>query len=82
VLVATAFGGAFATLTGIALILGRVPLSELSGGIVGSFVNDSLSWIWVVAAIVLGVAGLVYQMQSTARVEAAMVSNYRNPGLS
>jgi len=82
VLVATAFGGAFATLTGIALILGRVPLSDLSGGIVGSFVNDSLSWIWVVAAIVLGVAGLVYQMQSTARVEAAMVSNYRNPGLS
>jgi len=82
VLVATAFGGAFATLTGIALILGRVPLSDLSGGIVGSFVNDSLSWIWVIAAIVLGVAGLVYQMQSTARVEAAMVSNYRNPGLS
>jgi len=82
VLVATAFGGAFAALTGVALILGRVPLADMANGIVGSFVHDSLSWIWVVAAIVLGVAGLVYQMQSTARVEAVMASSYRNPGLS
>jgi hypothetical protein len=78
----TAFGGAFATLTGVALILGRIPKEALAAGIVGSFVNDSLNWVWVLAALVLGIAGFVYQMRTTARVEAALVSDYRNPGLS
>jgi len=82
ILAVTAFGGAFAAVTGVALILGRVPLADMSGGIVGSFFNDSLSWIWVVAALVLGAVGFVAQWQSTARVEAAMVHDYRNPGLS
>jgi hypothetical protein len=82
VLGATAFGGAFAVITGVALILNRVPLADLSGGIVGSFINDDLSWVWVLASLVLGIAGFAYQWQSTARVEAAMVSDYRNPGLS
>jgi hypothetical protein len=82
ILAVTAFGGAFAAVTGVALILGRVPLADMAGGIVGSFINDSLSWVWVLAALVLGIIGFVYQMQTTARVEAAVISDYRNPGLS
>jgi len=82
VLIATAFGGAFATLTGVALLLGRVPLADMRGGIVGSFVNDDLGWLWVAAALVLGAVGVYYQWRATQRVEMAMYTDYMNPGMS
>jgi hypothetical protein len=81
VLIATAFGGAFAAVTGVALILGRVPLADLAGGTVASFVRDDLSWIWMLAAVVLGAAGFLYQWMATARIEMANYEDYRNPGM-
>ena len=69
VLVATAFGGAFAAVVGVALILDRVPLAALQAGLAGAYVKDSLSFVWMAAAIVLGVIGYFYQARLVARAE-------------
>jgi hypothetical protein len=82
VLVATSFGGAFAAIVGVALILGRVPLAALQAGLAGAYVRDSLSFVWLAAAIVLGVIGYLYQARLVARAEMFAYSDYRNPGMS
>jgi hypothetical protein len=82
VLVATSFGGAFAAIVGVALILGRVPLAALQAGLAGAYVRDSLSFVWLAAAIVLGVIGYFYQARLVARAEMFAYSDYRNPGMS
>ncbi len=77
----TAFGGAFAVMTGIALILGRVPETAIAGGTVGAYVKDDLSWLWVGAAVLLGMVGFVYQWIATSSSEFVSYSDYRNPGM-
>jgi hypothetical protein len=77
----TAFGGAFVAITGIALILGRVPETAIHGGTVGAFVNDELSWLWVGAAVLLGIVGFFYQWMSTSATAFVEASDYRNPGM-
>jgi hypothetical protein len=81
ILIGTAFGGAFAAVAGVALILGRVPLAALNAGTVGAYISDELSWIWVAAALVLGAAGFAYQWMATARAEFIAYESYRNPGM-
>ena len=78
----TAFGGAFAVMAGIALILGRVPLDQLNGGTVGMYVKDSLSWVWVGAAVLLGIAGFFYQWMASQTTTFVTYSDYRNPGMA
>jgi hypothetical protein len=80
--VLTAIGGAFATVTGVALILKQVTLDELTGGIGGTIhaVND-LSWLWGLAAIVLAGVGIAYQIRLTAMTEEIAYEAYRNPGM-
>jgi hypothetical protein len=82
VLVATSFGGAFAAIVGLALILGRVPVAALQAGLAGAYVRDSLSFVWLAAAIVLGVIGYFYQARLVARAEMFMYADYRNPGMA
>jgi hypothetical protein len=82
VLVATAFGGAFAAIVGVALILGRVPVAALQAGLAGAYVRDNLSFVWLAAAIVLGVIGYFYQARLVARAEMFMYADYRNPGMT
>jgi len=82
ILLATAFGGAFAVMSGIALLLGRVPYTELHNGTVGLYVKDSLSWVWVGAAVLLGIAGFFYQWMATSGTAFVEPSDYRNPGMS
>ncbi len=82
VLVATSFGGAFAAVVGVALILNRVPLAALQAGLAGAYVRDSLSFVWLAAAIVLGVIGYFYQSRLVARAEMFMYADYRNPGMT
>ena len=82
ILIATSYGGAFAAVSGLALILGRVPLEALQNGTVGAYVNDSLSWIWVAGALVLGTVAFFYQWQSVERTEMVVYESYRNPGMS
>jgi hypothetical protein len=76
----TAFGGAFAAMAGLAVLLGRVPINDLQGGTVGAYVRDELSWIWVGAAILLGIGGFFYQWMASSGAEMVDYDEYRNPG--
>jgi hypothetical protein len=78
----TAFGGAFTAMAGLALLLGRVPLAALEGNIVGVFVRDQLSWLWVGAAILVGIGGFFYQWMRSAGAETVDYGDYRNPGFT
>ena len=77
----TAFGGAFAVMAGIALILGRVPETAIHGGTIGIYVKDDLSWLWVAAAVLLGLVGFTYQWIANSGTEFVAYSDYRNPGM-
>ncbi len=78
----TAFGGAFATIAGLVILLGRVRYTELEGNIIGVFRNDQLSILWVGAAILLGIGGFFYQwMRSALTAEMVDYNEYRNPGM-
>lgn len=76
----TAFGGAFAAVSGVALLLGRLPLSALESGTFGAYALDNLSWLWLVAAVVLAIVGAIYQTMTTSEVEGVAYTRYRNPG--
>jgi hypothetical protein len=77
----TAFGGAFAAMAGLAILLGRVPVSELHYGTVGAYIHDSLSWLWVGAAVLLGIAGFFYQwIGGGTATNMADYGDYSNPG--
>jgi len=77
----TSFGGAFAAMAGLAILLGRVPLADLEGGTIGAHVNDDLGFCWTAAAVLLGIAGFFYQwIASSTRVEMVDYEDYRNPG--
>ena len=79
----TAFGGGFATIAGLAILIGRVPYTELEGNILGVFkADESLGFLWVGAAILVGIAGFFYQwMRSTMGAEVVDYADYRNPGM-
>lgn len=77
----TAFGGAFATLAGLAILLGRVPYTALEGHIIGLFKGDELGFLWVAGAILLGVAGFFYQWMRSSGAEVVDYAEYRNPGM-
>jgi hypothetical protein len=82
IIVLTAIGGAFAAVTGLALIFNQVTLDELRGGIVGSLaqVND-LPWLWGIGAIVLAGVGAAYQIRLTSMAEQIAYDAYSNPGM-
>ena len=82
VLVATAFSGAFAAIVGVAMLLGQVPYTALSRGIIGALTvtQNNLSWIWALGGLALGVAALLYQMR-TSTSDEIQYSEYRNPGM-
>ena len=65
IVVLTAIGGAGAIVVGVALAIGRFPVSGLSeGGIVSAAIGDSV--LWGLAWAVLAVAGVVVQWWSSA----------------
>lgn len=82
IILLTAVAGAFAAIAGLALIFNRLTLAQLDTGTVGAYhaVQD-LNWIWPLAAVVLAVVGIVYQMRMTALQKAIMMDSYRNPGM-
>ena len=81
ILIATSFGGAFAAVSGIPLLLGQVPLSALAKGTIGAYVASNLSWIWLALALVLGVAAFFFQMRTTTARDVTY-EDYRNPAMS
>jgi len=79
----TAFAGAFALMAGLTLLLGRIPVESLhAGGIVGVFKADqSISWLWEAAAVILGLCGFVYQWVATSGANFVSYDDYSNPGM-
>jgi hypothetical protein len=93
VIVATAISGAMATIAGIVVGLGLVPVSALDTGLLGGLgkyvhpdtgelVNVELGWIWIIIGIALAFAGAIYQTRTIADMSAAITADsYMNPGL-
>jgi len=59
----TAFGGAASIIGAILLMFGRIPLEELGRSAVQLAISDS--WLWMIFWLVLGAAGVFWQMRST-----------------
>lgn len=80
----TAIAGAAGVVAGLALILGRVPLSALNGGTIGTAIADTQwPWLWIGLGIVLAVAGAFAQFKMVGAVAAQVRKDqYRNPGLA
>jgi hypothetical protein len=72
VIVNSALGGASLTIAGILTIIGTIVIEELSNGVTFAVVDETnrgLSWLWVIAWIVLSIAGIFYQLRSVAEVQ-------------
>lgn len=80
----TAIGGAIAMVVGIALILDRIELVSLNGGMIGAVSNDTqYPWIWLGLGIVLAVAGAWVQIKKLgAMSETLDKTQYKNPGMT
>jgi hypothetical protein len=82
VIVATAISGAGATIAGVLIALGLVPLEELDGGIYGIYNAHDLGIVWLIAAIALAFAGAIYQTRAVSDLWARIsAESYRNPGM-
>jgi hypothetical protein len=73
----TGVGGAFTAVTGAAVVVGAAGLRTLEAGNFGAL--NQLPSIWLIAAIVLSIVGIVYQVSSTSALESIGYSRYRNP---
>ena len=82
VIVATALGGAAATIAGIAIGLGFIPVEEMDGGIFGVHADADLGWLGMIALVVLAIAGGIYQARTiTDWSETLQEEAYTNPGM-
>lgn len=72
VIVNSALGGASLAIAGLLTIFGTIEVVELANGAALAVVNESklgsASWLWVLAWIVLAVAGIFYQLRSVDEV--------------
>jgi uncharacterized protein DUF4203 len=73
----TGLGGAFTAVSGAAVVLGAAAVHTLETGNFGAL--NQLSPIWLIAAVVLAVVGIAYQVWSTSALEPIVYSRYRNP---
>lgn len=78
-IILTAFAGAAWAVAGFALIFGIIKPDELVTGPIGAIYTQG--WIWIIAWGVLGAAGIVSQMMTSAQLERDLVGVYsqRNP---
>jgi hypothetical protein len=70
----TAFAGASWLTAGIALFLGVVKVDELPNGALAGIYTEG--WLWIVIWAVAGAAGVVAQLQMTARMEQDLLATY------
>jgi hypothetical protein len=75
----TGVAGAFTAVTGVGVLIGRIPVSALESGSIGAHVGSDLGLIWLIASLVLAGLGIAYQVISTAAMEAIGYGSYRNP---
>ena len=67
VIVNSAIGGASLAIAGLLTLLGTITTVELANGVTFAVVDETsrgLSWLWVLAWIVLVIAGIYYQLRS------------------
>ena len=82
VIVVSAISGAGATVAGVLIALGLVPVAGLDRGIFGVYNAHDLSIVWLIAAIALAFAGAIYQTRTVADMSAAITADsYMNPGI-
>ena len=83
VIVASALAGAGAAVAGIVVGLGLVPVAQMDSGIFGVYEAHDLGWFWLIVAIVIAIAGAVYQSRTVADMAASIgYDSYRNPGVT
>ena len=72
VIINSAIGGAALAIAGILTILGQITVTELANGATVAVTDESrfqgAGWLWVVADIVLTLAGIFFQIQSMNQV--------------
>ncbi len=78
-IVLTAAGGGFAAIAGLAILFGKLKVADLGtkGSTIGAI--QDLSWLWLTAAIVLTIVGILYQTRTTSAAAVIAYSDYRNP---
>jgi hypothetical protein len=82
VIAATALSGAGATVAGIIVALGLVPLEALDQGIFGVYQAHDVGVIWLIVAIAVAVAGAFYQSRAVEDMWVRISEDsYRNPGI-
>jgi hypothetical protein len=82
VIVATAISGAGAAIAGVIVAIGLVPVDALNDGIYGVYNAHDLGIIWLIAAIVVAIAGAIYQSRTVSDMaEAITADRYMNPGI-
>jgi hypothetical protein len=67
VIVNSALGGASLAIAGLLMIFGTIVVTELANGATVAVIDETsrgLSWLWVLAWIVLAVAGIFYELRS------------------
>ena len=73
VIVNSALAGASLAIAGLLTIFGTIQVLELANGATLAVVNETrlgnASWLWVLAWIVLAVAGIFYQLRSMTEVQ-------------
>ena len=83
VIVSTAISGAYATMAGVVIGLGLIPVADLEGGVVGVHQGVELGWLSVIIGIALAFAGAIYQTRTVATLSAAITEDkYMNPGVN
>ena len=71
VIINSAIGGASPAIAGLLTLLGTVTTVELANGVTFAVVDETsrgLSWLWVLAWIVLAIAGIYYQLRSVGEI--------------
>lgn len=82
VVVATALSGAGASIAGVIVALGLVPVQALNFGIFGVYQVHDLGVVWIIAAVALAFAGAIYQTRMIGDMSASIrAEQYRNPGV-
>jgi hypothetical protein len=81
-IVGTAIAGAGATVAGLAVGLGLLPVAQLGAGVFGVYSSEELGWLGLLALVGLAFAGMIYQTRSVGdEVTAITAEAFQNPGM-
>lgn len=76
--VLTAMGGATAAVVGVMLIVGIVSIGDFGSGATTATIDDD--WWWYLMYVVLAIAGIVVQLNATARLRGSLRASWAESG--